>query len=81
MCREELFEPRRQPTTDARVRLTWLGADQYGLSAPTWKGRWERLPFSGTADELLEILEGMLFHLIAPLTADPDPGDSTHHKK
>lgn len=72
LSREERFEPKREPTIEDRVRLTWLGGSQYGLSARTWTGRWEKLPFTGTPEELLDVLDRMLFHLIAPLTADPE---------
>ncbi len=68
LAREETLQPNETTTIEDVVRLTWLGGPQFGLSAPNWKGRWERLPFSGTLEELLEVVEGPLGYLIAPLT-------------
>jgi len=36
----------------------------FGLSLPTWTGRWERTPFTGTIEELVAMLRDDLgFHL------------------
>lgn len=68
LAREERFQPDETTSIEDVVRLTWLGGAHFGLSAPNWKGRWEQLPFSGTLEELLDVIEGPLRHLIAPLT-------------
>ena len=38
------------------ARLTYLGGDDWGLSFPKHTGRWERTPFIGTMDEILDTL-------------------------
>ncbi len=51
-------------TTVPRLRLTAIPADQYALSFPTRSGKWERTPFVGTRQDLLEIVETMFgWHL------------------
>lgn len=38
------------------ARLTYLGEDDWGLSFPKHTGRWERTPFTGTMDNILNTL-------------------------
>jgi len=38
------------------ARLTYLGGDDWGLSFPKHTGRWERTPFTGTKEEILDTL-------------------------
>jgi hypothetical protein len=38
------------------VRLTRIGASEWGLSFPLHTGRWERTPFTGSLRELWELL-------------------------
>lgn len=46
------------------ARLTWLGGPVWGLSLPRHNGRWEKTPFMGPLDELVQTLTQMLgFHL------------------
>lgn len=55
---EDAYGPTRH------AKLDWLGAQLWGLSLPTHAGRWEKTPFTGTLDELLQTLTQMLpFHL------------------
>lgn len=51
---------------DDRVRFTHLQGPVFGLSVMRHTGRWEKTPFSGTVDELLEILISTMQHLVAP---------------
>ena len=38
------------------ARLTHLGGGHWGLSLPRHTGRWEKTPFTGTMDDLVETL-------------------------
>jgi hypothetical protein len=38
------------------ARFTSLGAGQWGLSLPRHTGRWEKTPFTGPIEELLDTL-------------------------
>src|SRR5439155_588232 len=49
---------------DRRVRLTPLGAGQYGLSIYD-RNRWEPLPFEGTLNELVDVMNNDLAHWAA----------------
>jgi hypothetical protein len=60
LCSEDTYGPTRH------AKLDWLGAEIWGLSLPTHTGRWERTPFTGSLDEILQTLIQMLpFHLAA----------------
>ena len=67
MGRAERFAPDLDPEDDDRVRLTRLSSSTYGLSVKRHTGRWERTPFSGTMDEMLEVILSLMQHLIAPI--------------
>ncbi|MCJ7545000.1 MAG: hypothetical protein MUP47_10665, partial [Phycisphaerae bacterium] len=58
--------PNGQLENDDRVRLTQLSAAAYGLSVKRHTGRWERTPFAGTLDEMVDIILGCMQHLVAP---------------
>ena len=46
------------------ARLTLLDRKQWGLSLPRHTGKWERTPFTGTMEKLVELLTTELsFHL------------------
>lgn len=49
---------------DARFRLTPLGLRTYGLSLYRRK-RWEPLPYTGTLDELVQVMNSDLAHWAA----------------
>lgn len=51
-----------------RVRLTELGRARYGLSVKRHTGRWEKTPFSGPMEEMVEVIHSIMQHLVAPLT-------------
>lgn len=60
LCSEDAYGPTRH------AKLDWLGAKLWELSLPTRSGRWQRTPFTGTLDELLQILIQMLGWHLAP---------------
>ena len=66
MGRTERFAPDLEPEDDARVRLTMLSNSSYGLSVKRHTGRWERTPFSGTMDEMVDVILSLMQHLVAP---------------
>lgn len=67
LFREETLHPGEPTVPVDHVRMSWLGGGQYGLSARDWRGiRWDPMPFAGSQDEILDILEGMLGHLVSP---------------
>ena len=55
-----------QMENDDRVRLTRLSASAYGLSVKRHNGRWERTPFSGSMEEMVDTVLGCMQHLVAP---------------
>ena len=58
--------PNGEMENDDRVRLTRLSASTYGLSVRRHTGRWERTPFSGSMDEMVDAILGCMQHLVAP---------------
>ena len=70
---DHLILGRREPVGPAgeleetdRVRLTSVGPNHYGLSVKRHTGRWERTPFHGTMPEIVEVIWGLMQHLVAP---------------
>lgn len=60
-----LYSAGSEGTID-HARFTWLGGAMWGLSLPRHMGRWEKTPFMGSLEELMQILTQMLgFHLAA----------------
>ena len=66
--RYESFGPDGEPEADDRVRLTAQTANSYGLSVRRHTGRWEKTPFSGTLDELIDVVRSLMQHIVAPYT-------------
>ena len=64
--REEPWGPNGELEKNDRVRLTRLNASTYGLSVKRHTGRWERTPFTGTMKELVEVIQSLMPHLVAP---------------
>ena len=64
--REDLPRPDGQTEPDDRVRLTRLSAATYGLSVKRHTGRWERTPFCGSLEEMVDTILGCMQHLVAP---------------
>lgn len=63
--RQEPFAPDGSLVDDDRLRLTRLNASSYGLSVKRHTGRWERTPFSGSLEEMVETIQTFMQHLIA----------------
>jgi len=57
--------PEGEPEDDPRVRLTHLGGEQFGVSIWRHTGKWERTPFAGSIDEVVELVQGPMQHLVA----------------
>jgi hypothetical protein len=64
--RREPLGPKNTLEDDDRVRLTRLNAVTYGLSVKRHTGRWERTPFSGSMQEMVDVMLTVMCHLIAP---------------
>ena len=64
--RQEPIGPNGELENDDRVRLTQLTGASYGLSVKRHTGRWERTPFTGTLEELVDIILNCMQHLVAP---------------
>ena len=64
--RREPVGPNGEMENDDRVRLTRLSASTYGLSVRRHTGRWERTPFSGSMEEMVDTILGCMQHLVAP---------------
>lgn len=56
------------PNEQKHARLTSLSADAWGLSLPRNTGRWERTPYVGTMDEILNTLLNDLGFYLARIT-------------
>lgn len=63
--RHEPFGPDGEMEADDRVRLTALNASSYGLSVRRHTGRWEKTPFTGSLEELTEVIWAYMQHLVA----------------
>ena len=64
--RREPMGPNGETDNSDRVRLTRLSASTYGLSVKRHTGRWERTPFSGSIEEMLDAIVSFMSHLVAP---------------
>jgi hypothetical protein len=65
--RKERLGPHGGMEDDDRVRLTRLGSHTYGLSVKRHTGRWERTPFTGNIQDMVETVRALMQHLVAPL--------------
>jgi len=64
--RREPIGPQGEIEDDDRVRLTRVSPCRYGLSVKRHTGRWERTPFCGAMEEMVETILGCMQHLVAP---------------
>ena len=64
--RREPLGPDGEMENDDRVRLTRLSTSAYGLSVKRHTGRWERTPFSGEMEQIVDTILGCMQHLVAP---------------
>jgi hypothetical protein len=49
-----------------RIKFTRLGTNSYGVSVKRHTGRWERTPFSGPLQEVVDTVTSFMQHLVAP---------------
>lgn len=66
MGRREQYHPDKDPVNDDRVRLTRLSASTYGLSVRRHTGRWERTPFSGSMEDMVDAIRSFMQYVVAP---------------
>jgi hypothetical protein len=64
--REEPFGPQGEMEPDDRLRLTARNPSTYGLSVRRHTGRWEKTPFTGTLEELMDVISAYMQHIVAP---------------
>ena len=64
--RNEPFGPNGETEAYDRLRLTIRNRSSFGLSVRRHTGRWEKTPFTGTLDELADIIWSLMQHLVAP---------------
>ncbi len=64
--RRERFAPDGAEENDDRLRLTRLTSSMYGLGVKRHTGRWERTPFAGSLDDMVEAILGFMPHLVGP---------------
>ena len=69
LYREVTLEPGQPPGIDDRIRFTQVGRERYTLSVLLHTGRWERTPFVGSLDELVDVIASTMPHLVAPWPA------------
>ena len=63
--RQQPYGPAGELEPDDRVRLTCLNRTSYGLSVKRHTGRWQNTPFTGTLDEVVEVIWTLMQHLVA----------------
>jgi len=64
--RQEPFGPNGEMEADDRLRLTVLNRSSFGLSVRRHTGRWDKTPFTGTLDELADVIWSLMQHIVAP---------------
>jgi hypothetical protein len=64
--REEAFGLGDEMEPDDRLRLTARNQSTYGLSVRRHTGRWEKTPFTGTLEELMDVILAYMQHIVAP---------------
>ena len=55
-----------EPILEDRVRLTRLRGARWGLGVKRHTGRWERTPFAGSMEEMVDTICSFMQHLVAP---------------
>ena len=66
--RQEPFGPDGEMEADDRLRFSALSHSSFGLSVRRHTGRWEQTPFTGTLDELVDVISSLMQHIVAPYT-------------
>ncbi len=55
-----------EPVPVDRVKLTRLGPNTWGLSVKRHTGRWQKTPFSGDMQAVVDAIWTFMQHLVAP---------------
>ena len=63
--RPEEHGPQATDRGDDRVRFTRLSGRTYGLSVKRHTGRWEPTPFSGSMQDMVDVVLACMQHLVA----------------
>lgn len=66
--RQEAIGPEGAMEADDRVRLTAQSHSKWSLSVRRHTGRWEKTPFTGTLEELRDVIWSLMQHIVAPYT-------------
>ena len=61
--RDVPLEGKGEMERDDRLRLTKIGSRSWGLSVKRHNGRWERTPFSGELEEVVNVMNSFMQHL------------------
>lgn len=64
--RKEAIGSNGEMEDDDRVRFTQISGRTYGLSVKRHTGRWERTPFSGSLEDMVQAVRAVMQHLVAP---------------
>jgi len=64
--RHEPFGPDGELEADDRLRFTARNSSSFGLSVRRHTGRWENTPFTGTLEELTDVIWALMQHIVAP---------------
>ncbi len=67
--RREALGPAGEMEDDDRVKLTRLSTSIYGLSVKRHTGRWEKTPFRGLMNEMVDVIWTLMQHLVASWAA------------
>ena len=59
------LEEEQKKERDDRLRLTRIRSRSWGLSVKRHNGRWERTPFSGDLEEMVNAILSFMQHLCA----------------
>ena len=66
LAREVDEADKGEPILEDRVKLTRLSSTRWGLSVKRHTGRWERTPFTGSMEEMVDTMCAFMQHLVAP---------------
>ena len=61
--RHEAFGPEGEMEADDRLRLTARTASSWGLSVRRHTGRWEKTPFTGSLEDLNDVICSLMQHI------------------